>query len=109
MMMNSYVRIKISSIKYVSEINLAASAIKYSIARLKLIIDIDNHITGIESLVIEPKPLPDGFLILAFDNEQKGQKNYLDQDHNTVVYHTVTSFVALNFDTNNNSQLEIDP
>ncbi|KAF0412363.1 hypothetical protein F8M41_007934 [Gigaspora margarita] len=74
--------------KYVSEINLAASAIKYSIARSKLIIDIDNHITGgggytkflnwIESLAIEPKPLPDGFLILAFDNEQKGQKNYLD-------------------------------
>ncbi|CAG8460905.1 20025_t:CDS:2 [Racocetra persica] len=79
--------------KYVSEINLAASAIKYSIARSKLIVDIDNHITGgggytkfinwIESLAIKPKPLPDRFLILAFDNKQKSQKNYLDQGHNT--------------------------
>ncbi|RIB12464.1 hypothetical protein C2G38_2200623 [Gigaspora rosea] len=67
--------------KYVSEINLAALAIKYTIARSKLIIDIDSHITSgggytkfinwIESLAIKPKLLPDGFLILAFDNEQK--------------------------------------
>src|ERR1044072_423317 len=32
--------------KYVSEIQLAASAIKYSIARSKLVINIDNHITS---------------------------------------------------------------
>ncbi|KAF0551460.1 hypothetical protein F8M41_023403 [Gigaspora margarita] len=105
--------------KYVSEINLAASAIKYTIARSKLIIDIDSHITGgggytkfinwIESLAIEPKLLPDRFLILAFDNEQKGQKNYLDRGHNTVVFHTVTSFVAFDFDSNNDSQLKINP
>ncbi|KAF0536866.1 hypothetical protein F8M41_009000 [Gigaspora margarita] len=75
--------------KYVSEINLAASTIKYTIAWSKIIIDIDNHISGgggytkfvnwIKSLVVEPKSLPNGLLILAFDNEQKGQKNYLDQ------------------------------
>ncbi|KAF0554870.1 hypothetical protein F8M41_018497 [Gigaspora margarita] len=55
--------------KYVSEINLAASAIKYSIARSKLIIDIDSHITS----------------------------------------GGVTSFIALNFDSNDNSQSEINP
>ena len=31
-------------LKYVSAINLAASAIKYSLARSKMVIDIDNHI-----------------------------------------------------------------
>jgi len=33
----------IRHLKYVSAINLVASAIKYFIARSKLIIDIDNH------------------------------------------------------------------
>ncbi|KAF0545006.1 hypothetical protein F8M41_002470 [Gigaspora margarita] len=70
--------------------------------------DYTKFINCIESLAIEPKLLPDGFLILAFDNEQKGQKNYLDQGHNTVIYHTVTSFIALNFDSNNNRQSEIN-
>ena len=57
--------------KYVSEINLAASAIKYSLACSKTIIDIDNHIISsggytkfinwLESLAIEQPPLPAGF------------------------------------------------
>ena len=34
---------RIRHLKYVSAINLVASAIKYFIARSKLIIDIDNH------------------------------------------------------------------
>jgi len=48
---------------------------------------------------------------LAFDNEQKEQKNYLDRGYNTVVFHTVTSFVAFyhdrydNIQTNTNSWL----
>jgi len=93
-------------LKYVSAINLAASAIKYSLARSKMVIDIDNHIMSsgcykkftnwLESLAIEQQKLPDGFLFLAFDNEQKGQKNYLDRGYNTVVFHTVTSFAAFN-------------
>src|SRR3954453_21377807 len=49
------------------------------------------------------------FLFLAFDNEQKGQKNYLDRGFNTVIYHTVTSFVAFNIDSKNESQHEYDP
>ncbi|KAF0480858.1 hypothetical protein F8M41_023643 [Gigaspora margarita] len=40
--------------------------------------------------------LPEGLLFLAFNNKQKGQKNYLDQGSNIVVYHIVTSFVAFN-------------
>ena len=74
--------------KYVSEIQLAASAIKYSIARSKIIITIDNHITSsrsyyqfqkwLEELSEHEKLLPEGLLFLAFDNEQRGQKNYLD-------------------------------
>jgi hypothetical protein len=102
-------------LKYVSAINLAASAIKYSIARSKTIIDIDNHfissgsytkfINWLESLAKEQLPLPGGLLFLAFDNEQKGQKNYLDRGYNTVIFHTVTSFVAFNYDQNNNIQI----
>ncbi len=38
----------IRHLKYVSAINLAASAIKYSIARSKSIIDIDNHFINSE-------------------------------------------------------------
>ena len=77
-------------LKYVSAINLAVSAIKYSLARSRMIVDIDNHITSsgcyktftnwLERLAIEQPPqLPKGLLFLAFDNEQKGQKNYLDR------------------------------
>ena len=39
----------IRHLKYVFAINLAASAIKYSIARSKLIIDIDNHFINVGS------------------------------------------------------------
>lgn len=102
-------------LKYVSAINMIASAIKYSLARSKMIIDIDNHfissgsytkfISWLESLAKEQLPLPKGLLFLAFDNEQKGQKNYLDRGHNTVIFHTVTSFVAFNYDQNNNIQI----
>src|SRR6185437_2278520 len=101
-------------LKYVSAINLATSAIKYSLARSKMIVDIDNHIISsgsytkfnswLESLSGEQLQLPEGFLFLAFDNEQKGQKNYLNRGHNTVIFHTVTSFVAFNYSRNNNIQ-----
>ncbi|RHZ84150.1 hypothetical protein Glove_85g68 [Diversispora epigaea] len=100
--------------KYVSEIQLALSAIKYSIARSKMIINIDNHITSsgsyyrfqkwLEELSKQEEPLPEGFLFLAFDNEQRGQKNYLDRGYNTVVYHIVTSFVAFNMELYNRIQ-----
>src|SRR6185369_12331051 len=92
--------------KYVSEINLAASAVKYSLARSKKVINIDNHITSagsystfqnwLDGLAEEEEHLPNGLLFLAFDNEQKGQKNYLDRGSNIVIYHIVTSFVAFN-------------
>ncbi|CAH1767575.1 13336_t:CDS:2, partial [Entrophospora sp. SA101] len=47
----------------------------------------------LESLSDREEHLPEGLL---FDNEQKGQKNYLDHGFNTMVYHIVTSFVAFN-------------
>jgi hypothetical protein len=66
-------------LKYVSAINLAASAIKYSLARSKMIIDIDNHFISsgsytkftnwLESLAKEQLSVPEGLLFLAFDNE----------------------------------------
>jgi hypothetical protein len=105
--------------KYVSEINLAASAIKYSLARSKTIIDIDNHIVSsgsytkfinwMESLAVEQEPLPEGLLFLAFDNEQRGQHNYLDRGYNTVIYHTVTSFVAFNMNKHDQTQFTVTP
>src|SRR6266498_3206789 len=105
-------------LKYVSAINMVALVIKYSLSRSKMIIDIDNHfissgsytkfINWLESLAKEQLPLPKGLLFLAFDNEQKGQKNYLDRGHNTVIFHTVTSFVTFNYDQNNNIQI-MDP
>ncbi|RHZ81206.1 hypothetical protein Glove_123g14 [Diversispora epigaea] len=49
-----------------------------------------KFINWLEGLTKESQPIPEGFLILAFDNEQKGQKNYLDCEFNTVVFHTVT-------------------
>ncbi|GBB93105.1 hypothetical protein RclHR1_02110004 [Rhizophagus clarus] len=67
--------------KYVSEINLAALAIKYSLARSKKIINIDNHITSAEGYVRfqkwldelskEQESLPKRLLFLAFNNEQR--------------------------------------
>jgi len=71
--------------KYVSAVNLAASAIKYSIAKSRIIVDLDNHflnsggynkfIQWQESLACKFSPLPKGLLFLAFDNEQEGKKN----------------------------------
>ncbi len=46
---------------------------------------------------------------MAFDNEQKGQKNYLDHGYNTVIYYTITSFVLLNYDLINQIQNLEDP
>ncbi|CAG8666006.1 34615_t:CDS:2, partial [Racocetra persica] len=87
---------------YGSEINLAITGIKYSLARSKTIIDIDNHIISsggytkfinwLESLAVENEPLPKGLLFLAFDNEQR-----------------VTSFVALNISKNDYAQFTIAP
>jgi hypothetical protein len=106
-------------LKYVSAINSASSAIKYSIAKSKKIIDIDNHflssggyskfIQWQEDLAGESSPLPNGLLFLAFDNEQKGQKNYLDRGNNTVIFHTVTSFISFNFNSTDNTQVLEDP
>ncbi|KAG9288751.1 hypothetical protein G9A89_023048 [Geosiphon pyriformis] len=78
---------RIKSITEIAKRERATSAIKYSVARSKMVIDIDNHIINsgcykkftnwLESLAIEQSKLPKGFLFLAFDNKQKGQKNYL--------------------------------
>jgi len=105
--------------RYVSEVNLAASAIKYFLAKSKTIIDIDNHILSSgsyskfiqwqESLAQKREPFPKGLTFMAFNNEQKGQKNYLDCGHNTVTYHTVTSFVSFNFDTTDQTQVHKNP
>jgi len=107
------------NLKYVSAINLAASAIKYSLAKSKTVIDIDNHISSSgsfskflkwqESLAKKSKPFPKGLTFMAFDNEQKGQRNYLDRNYNTVTFHTVTSFVAFNFEPDNQIQSLEDP
>ncbi|RHZ81568.1 hypothetical protein Glove_117g420 [Diversispora epigaea] len=103
------------NLKYVSAINLAASAIKYSLARSKIIINIDNHIISsggyttfmnwLGNLAVEQPSLPKGLLFLAFDNEQKGQKNYLDRRYNTVIFYIVTSFVAFNYDQDIHAQI----
>ena len=76
--------------------------------------DIDNHfissgsytkfIKWRENLASETHPFPKGLIFMAFDNEQKGQKNYLDRGYNTVVYHTVTSFVLFNFNPADQTQ-----
>ncbi|CAG8571109.1 5003_t:CDS:2, partial [Scutellospora calospora] len=68
--------------RYMLEINLVASAIKYSIARSKIIINIDNHITcsgsyshfynWLGELSEREETLSNGLLFMAFDNEQKG-------------------------------------
>lgn len=105
--------------KYVSEIHLAASAIKYSVARSKMIINIDNHLTSsgsyyrfqkwLEELSEHEEKLPKGLLFLAFDNEQRGQKNYLDRGFNTMIFHIVTSFVAFNMGSQNEIQSTNSP
>lgn len=105
--------------KYVSEIHLAASAVKYSITRSKKAINIDNHITSagsyhrfqtwLEGLSDREEPLPEGLLFLAFDNEQRGQKTYLDRGFNTMVYHVVTSFVGFNMASHNKIQYTDSP
>jgi hypothetical protein len=46
---------------------------------------------------------------MAFDNEQKGQKNYLDRGNNTVIFNTVTSFVTFNFDSTDKIQVLENP
>ncbi|RHZ65134.1 hypothetical protein Glove_319g192 [Diversispora epigaea] len=119
---NDSINEKISNVqllKYVSEINLLASAIKYSLVRSKTIINIDNYITSagcytrflkwLKELSKEQEPLPKGLLFLAFDNEQRGQKNYLDRRFNTVTFHTVTSFVTFDIDSQNKMQQINDP
>ena len=89
------------NLKYVSAINLAASAIEYSLAKSKTVIDIDNHISSSgsfskflkwqESLAKKTKPFPKGLTFMAFDNEQKGQRNYLDNNYN-VTFHKFKGF-----------------
>ncbi|KAF0462462.1 hypothetical protein F8M41_000293 [Gigaspora margarita] len=105
--------------KYVLEITLIALAIKYSIARLKTIINIDNHITCLGSysrfqswlneLSENKEPLPEGLLFIAFDNEQKGQCNYLDRGMNTMIFYIVTSFAIFNIDPQNHIQYTNSP
>ncbi|RIB16285.1 hypothetical protein C2G38_2038690 [Gigaspora rosea] len=68
-----------------------------------------KFVNWLESLAIESEPLPEGLLFLAFDNEQRGQHNYLDRGYNTVIYHTVMSFVALNMNKNDLTQFVIAP
>ena len=80
----------------------------------KKAINIDNHITSsgsyhrfqtwLEGLSDREEPLPEGLLFLAFDNEQRGQKTYLDRGFNTMVYHVVTSFVGFNMASHNKIQ-----
>jgi hypothetical protein len=62
-----------------------------------------------EDLAGEFTPLPKGLLFLAFDNEQKGIKNYLDRNYNTVTFHTVTSFLSFNFDAADQMQIIEEP
>ncbi|RIB12676.1 hypothetical protein C2G38_2041630 [Gigaspora rosea] len=64
------------------------------VAQSKLVINIDNHITSCGSynrflkwqdeLLKQEELLPDGLLFVAFDNKQKGQKNYLDRGFNMI-------------------------
>jgi len=107
------------NLRYVSAINLMASAVKYSLSKSKTIVNMDNHILSSgsftkfikwqENLAGEAEPLPKGLLFMAFDNEQKGQKNYLDRNYNTVTYHIVTSFISFNFDPDSQIQALEDP
>ncbi|CAG8470038.1 2449_t:CDS:2 [Scutellospora calospora] len=69
------------------------STVKYLLARSKMIIDMIT-------ILLAP------VVIRTFDNEQKGQKNYLDHGNNTVIFHMVTSFVAFSYSQSNNIQSE---
>ncbi len=79
-----------------------------------MVINIDNHIISLRSyfrfqkwlkeLSKQEELLPEGLLFLAFDNEQRGQKNYLDRGYNTVIYHIITSFVTFNMSSQNKIQ-----
>jgi len=53
--------------------------------------------------------LPEGLLFLAFDNEQRGQKNYLDRRFNTIIFHIITSFIAFNMGSQNKIQSTNSP
>ncbi|RIB21231.1 hypothetical protein C2G38_2177125 [Gigaspora rosea] len=75
---------------------------------IKTIIYNENKTQLIENLASKQVVFPEGLVFLAFDNEQKGQKNYLDRRYNTVIFHTVTSFAAFQYDQNNNIQLNQD-
>ena len=57
-----------------------------------------------KNLSKQEKLLPKGFLFLAFDNEQRGQKNYLDRGFNTVIYYIIISFVSFNMEPQNKIQ-----
>ena len=84
-----------------------------------MIITIDNHITSsgsyyrfqkwLKELSEHEEPLPEGLLFLAFDNEQRRQKNYLNRGSNTVIFHIVTSFVAFNMASQNKIQYTNSP
>ncbi|RIB04668.1 hypothetical protein C2G38_2048245 [Gigaspora rosea] len=84
-----------------------------------MVINIDSNITSsgsyyrfqkwLEELSKYEEPLPKGLLFLAFDNEQKGQKNYLDRGFNTVIYHIDTSFIAFNMASQNKIQYTNSP
>ncbi|RIB18176.1 hypothetical protein C2G38_2311147 [Gigaspora rosea] len=74
-------------LKYVSAINLATSAIKYSLARSKMIVDIDNHIISsgsytkfnswLESLAGEQLQLPEGFRFWLLTMNRKSVNPWL--------------------------------
>ncbi|KAF0444001.1 hypothetical protein F8M41_003508 [Gigaspora margarita] len=57
-----------------------------------------------ETLAGNSEPFPNGLVFMAFDNELKGQKNYLDREYKKVIFHMVTSFVLFNFDPTNQIQ-----
>ncbi|RHZ76633.1 hypothetical protein Glove_194g75 [Diversispora epigaea] len=88
------------NLKYISAINLAVSAIKYSLARSKMIIDIDNHIISsggyttfmnwLGNLAVKQPSLPKDLLFLAFDNEQKDMENE--------IYEELTKYLSIILD-----------
>ncbi|CAG8532119.1 3576_t:CDS:2 [Diversispora eburnea] len=59
--------------KYVSEIQLAASAVKYSVAQSKMIINIDNHITSSGSYSQFQKWLEEFFVAFNMTSQNKIQ------------------------------------
>ena len=64
----------------------------------QLIIDLNNQMrfqSWLENLSAHKEALPEGFLFLAFDNEQRGQKNYLDCGFNIMTYHILLPVLLL--------------